>query len=61
MASKFSLILTKWYEDAIFTKWPNFFYSAAEIFSHSGRKMLKSVGNTAWRARRAGSTANLAV
>ncbi len=33
-------------KDDIFTKGPNLFYSAAEIFGHSGRKMLKRVGNT---------------
>jgi hypothetical protein len=31
-----------------FTKGPNSFYSVAEILDHSGRKMLKRVGNTAY-------------
>ncbi len=36
-------------KDAIFTKGPKFFYSAAEFFGHSGRKMSKRVGNiTVW-------------
>jgi hypothetical protein len=47
MASKFSLILINGFKDTYyFYKGAEFFYSAAEIFGHSGRKMLKWVGST---------------
>ncbi len=34
----------------LFYKRAEFFYSAAESFGHSGRKMLKRVGNTGVRS-----------